>query len=163
MKRWSKKPVNKLPDTNVSENDTIKESKEKESKRKEKDKRDDDNAREAVVVDNSERQGDLSLVRKLEGKYGPFSQIEINCVTEWQGSFADEIVEECFVRYKDRGGSGRSYMDTIFINWKKAGVKSIADVKEQDALFEQRRNKTFGSRDRPSDNVSSVMAAALGG
>lgn len=121
----------------------------------------DDNAREAEPVDKSQ-EPDFTLLRKLEREHGPLSSVEISCLTEWRESFAVDVLTECFRRYKANGGMGRKYMDTVFINWHKAGVKTLDDIQCQDQIFEQQKNKQYTARGNP-DNVTDLMAKALGG
>ncbi len=124
-------------------------------------KNSDDNARAAGSVDKSPKP-DFPLLRELEREHGILSSVEISCLTEWHELFSADILAECFRRYKANGGMGRKYMDTVFINWHKSGVKTLEDVQRQDELFEQQKHKQYTPRGKP-DDVTSLMEKALGG
>ncbi len=121
----------------------------------------DDNAREAELVDKSPKP-DFTLFRELSATYGILSTVEMSCLTEWHELFADDILTECFKRYKDKSGKNRSYMDSIFVNWHKAGVKTLDEVWLQDEIFERDKHSQYTPRGK-LDNVTSLMEKVLGG
>lgn len=90
----------------------------------------------------ADARGEQNIYRRFEQEFGrPLSPTEIEQVQKWESNISADLVAEALQRAVLAGKFNFKYIDGIIFNWQKNNIRTLLDVKNQDAEFEKQKTK----------------------
>lgn len=87
----------------------------------------------------------------FEKNFGrPLSSIEYEQITKWQEAYDPDVVKEALRRAVLNGKFNMRYIDSILLNWEKAGRRTLREVLEYEEAYARAKGKAPPAEEDPA-------------
>lgn len=95
-----------------------------------------------------------NLYADFEKNFGrPLSPVEFEQITKWQEAVEPDVVNEALRRAVLNGKFNMRYIDSILLNWEKAGRRTLREVLEYEEAYARAKGKAPPAEDDPAKVV----------